>query len=284
MFGKPKLYSWKSHYQFPMIALGAGGFNATASGGSENKAEGVLPLVIQQVLESMDGGISLFGQQYGMITLVAIIRNVDYSSTKVTYQLEDHTGMYRDGSNESVKDRSLIPFRLTLDAGQIDAHFWLEEDNATSTPSIVPQSYARVVGSVRNQGGSKAIMIFKIDQISSPNEVTTHLLEVLHARYKGEENSKRKTENGFDTNANATSNGGFMESDSVGASLGLNGKQLAVYKAIKSHVSDIGISRKELHAKFTHINPSEMQTVICVGQPVCPLCAGAINVTIKTPL
>uniref|UniRef100_A0A182W6K4 Replication protein A C-terminal domain-containing protein n=1 Tax=Anopheles minimus TaxID=112268 RepID=A0A182W6K4_9DIPT len=220
-------------------SFGAGGFNSTTSGGvgSENKAEGVLPLVIQQVLESTDGGISLFGQQYAMITLVAIIRNVDYSSTKVTYQLEDHTG-------------------------QIDAHFWLEEDGATSTPSVVPQSYARVVGSVRNQGGSKAIMIFKIDQINSPNEVTTHLLEVLHARYKGEENSKRKTEHGFDTNANATSNGGFMESDSVGASLGLNGKQLAVYKAIKSHVSDIGISRKELQAKFTHINASEMQSII----------------------
>ncbi|XP_049282131.1 replication protein A 32 kDa subunit [Anopheles funestus] len=220
-------------------SFGAGGFNTTTSGGagSENKAEGVLPLVIQQVLESTDGGISLFGHQYAMITLVAIVRNVEYSSTKVTYQLEDHTG-------------------------QIDAHFWLEEDGATSTPSVVPQSYARVVGSVRNQGGSKAIMIFKIDQINSPNEVTTHLLEVLHSRYKGEENNKRKAESNFDTNANATSNGGFMESDSVGASLGLNGKQLAVYKAIKSHVSDIGISRKELQAKFTHINPSEMQSII----------------------
>ncbi|XP_053666930.1 replication protein A 32 kDa subunit [Anopheles marshallii] len=218
-------------------SFGAGGFNTTTSGGSENKAEGVLPLVIQQVLESADDGITLFGHQYAMITVVAITRNVEYSSTKVTYQLEDHTG-------------------------QIDAHFWLEDDGAANTPNIAPHSYARVVGSVRNQGGSKAIMIFKIDQVNSPNEVTTHLLEVLHSRYKGEENSKRKTEPGFDTNANATSNGGFMESDSVGASLGLNGKQLAVYKAIKSHVSDIGISRKELQAKFSHINPSEMQSII----------------------
>uniref|UniRef100_A0A182Y3B8 Replication protein A C-terminal domain-containing protein n=2 Tax=Anopheles stephensi TaxID=30069 RepID=A0A182Y3B8_ANOST len=218
-------------------SFGAGGFTTSGGAGSENKAEGVLPLVIQQVLESSDSGITLFGHQYAMVTLVAIIRNVEYSSTKVTYQLEDHTG-------------------------QIDAHFWIEEDGATSTPSIVPQSYARVVGSVRNQGGTKAIMIFKIDQIDSPNEVTTHLLEVLHSRYKGEENSKRKTEPGLDTNANAASNGGFMESDSVGASLGLNGKQLAVYKVIKNHVSDIGISRKELQAKFSHINPSEMQSII----------------------
>uniref|UniRef100_A0A182IPM5 Replication protein A C-terminal domain-containing protein n=1 Tax=Anopheles atroparvus TaxID=41427 RepID=A0A182IPM5_ANOAO len=221
-----------------LLVVGAGGFNATSAGGagSENKAEGVLPLVIQQVLDSSEGGISMFGNQYAMITLVAIVRNVDYSSTKVTYQLEDHTG-------------------------RIDAHFWLEEDGAVNTPSIVPHSYARVVGSVRNQGGTKAIMIFKIDQVSSPNDVTTHLLEVLHSRYKSEENSKRKVESSIDSNSNATSNGGFMETDSVGASLGLNGKQLAVYKAIKSHVSDIGISRKELQAKFNHINASEMQNI-----------------------
>uniref|UniRef100_A0A182Q4Y9 Replication protein A C-terminal domain-containing protein n=1 Tax=Anopheles farauti TaxID=69004 RepID=A0A182Q4Y9_9DIPT len=220
-------------------SFGAGGFNATANGGggSENKAEGVLPLVIHQVLESSDSGITLFGQQYAMITLVAIIRKVDYSSTKVTYQLEDHTG-------------------------QIDAHFWLEEDGATNTPSIVPQSYARIVGSVRNQGGSKAIMIFKIDQVNSPNEMTTHLLEVLHARYKGEENSKRKPDAGVDANDNTTSNGGFMETASAGSSVGLKGKELAVYNAIKSYVSDIGISRKELQAKFGHISPSELQNII----------------------
>uniref|UniRef100_A0A182SQG5 Replication protein A C-terminal domain-containing protein n=1 Tax=Anopheles maculatus TaxID=74869 RepID=A0A182SQG5_9DIPT len=248
-------------------SFGAGGFNTTTTGGagSESKAEGVLPLVIQQVLESSESGMTLFGQQYAMITLVAIIRNVEYSSTKITYQLEDHTGMYPPPGGGcyalglTIGQHCHISPRIIPITGQIDAHFWIEEDGATSTPSIVPQSYARVVGSVRNQGGSKAIMIFKIDQIDSPNEVTTHLLEVLHSRYKGEENSKRKTEPGLDTNANAASNGGFMESDSVGASLGLNGKQLAVYKVIKSHVSDIGISRKELQAKFTHINPSEMQ-------------------------
>ncbi|XP_053674856.1 replication protein A 32 kDa subunit-like [Anopheles nili] len=218
-------------------SFGAGGFNTSAAGGGENKAEGVLPLVIQQVLDSTDGGITLFGHQYTMITLVAIVRNVEYSSTKATYQLEDHTG-------------------------QIDGHLWIDEEGVSSAPSIVPQSYARVVGSLRNHGGAKSIMIFKIDQLSSPNDVTTHLLEVLHARYKGEEYIKRKAEGTFDTNANANSNGGFMETDSVGASMGLTGKQLAVYKAIKSHVSDIGISRKELQAKFNHISPSEMQNII----------------------
>lgn len=219
--------------------VGAGGFNANATGGGaaqENKAEGVLPLTIGQIQESSDNGVQLFGIHYSMVTFVAIVRNIDHSSTKITYRLEDHTG-------------------------QVDAHLWLEEGDTMHVPGIVAHMYARVVGSVRNQGGSKAVMIFKIDQVRSPNEVTTHLLEVLNARYKGEEYSKGGS-GGGEMSAGAgdkasASSGGFMETD--GNTMGLTGKQLAVYKAIKSHISDIGISRQELQQKFAHISATEMQ-------------------------
>lgn len=173
-----------------------------------------------------------------MVTFVAIVRNIDHSSTKITYSLEDHTG-------------------------QVDAHLWLEEGDTMQAPGIVAHMYARVVGSVRNQGGSKAVMIFKIDQVSSPNEVTTHLLEVLNARYKGEEYSKGGGGGGGSEMSGSAgekpsaSSGGFMETD--GNTMGLTGKNLAVYKAIKSHISDIGISRQELQKKFAHINATEMQ-------------------------
>lgn len=223
-------------------SFGAGGFNANATGGGaaqENKAEGVLPLTIGQIQKSSDNGVQLFGIQYSMVTFVAIVRNIEHSSTKITYQLEDHTG-------------------------QVDAHLWLEEGDTMHVPGIVAQMYARVVGSVRNQGGSKAVMIFKIDQVSSPNEVTTHLLEVLNARYKGEEYSKGGSGGGGGISGAtgekvSASSGGFMETD--GNTMGLTGKQLAVYKAIKSHISDIGISRQELQKTFAHISATEMQSI-----------------------
>lgn len=172
-----------------------------------------------------------------MVTFVAIVRNIDHSSTKITYRLEDHTG-------------------------QVDAHLWLEEGDTMHVPGILSHMYARVVGSVRNQGGSKAVMIFKIEQVTSPNEVTTHLLEVLNARYKGEEYAKGGGGGGGEMSGSAgekasASSGGFMETD--GNTMGLTGKQLTVYKAIKSHISDIGISRQELQQKFAHISASEMQ-------------------------
>ncbi|XP_058829456.1 replication protein A 32 kDa subunit [Topomyia yanbarensis] len=222
-------------------SFGAGGFNATGGGGGavqENKAEGVLPLTIRHIQESSDNGLQLFGIQYSMVTFIAIVRNIDHSSTKITYRLEDHTG-------------------------QVDAHLWLEEGDTTQVPGIVMHGYARIVGSVRNQGGSKAVMIFKIDQVSSPNEITTHLLEVLNARYKGEEYAKAVAGGsgyaGAGDKGSTASSGGFMETD--GNTMGLTGKQLLVYKAIKGHISDIGISRKELQQKFQHISGSEMQNI-----------------------
>ncbi|XP_062533449.1 replication protein A 32 kDa subunit-like [Armigeres subalbatus] len=220
-------------------SFGAGGFNATGGGAAqENKAEGVLPLTIRQIQESSEDGMQLFGIHYSMVTFVGIVRTVAHSSTKITYRLEDHTG-------------------------QVDAHLWLEEGDTSSTPGVAENAYARVVGSVRHQGGSKAVMIFKIDMVHSPNEVTTHLLEVLNARYKGEEYAKSgggAGTSGAESGAKDTaSSGGFMETDNN--TMGLSGKNLVVYRAIKSHMSDIGISRQELQKKFPHISASEMQSI-----------------------
>nr|XP_019552206.2 replication protein A 32 kDa subunit [Aedes albopictus] len=219
-----------------------GGFSANTTGGGaaqENKAEGVVPLTIRQILESSEAGVQLFGIHYSMVTFVAIVRDVDHSSTKITYRLEDHTG-------------------------RVDAHLWLEEGDTDQVPGLATNGYARVFGSVRHQSGSKAVMIYKIEQVSSPNDVTTHLLEVLNARYKGEEYAKggggaggSGAEHGGDKQS--ASSGGFMETD--GNSMGLSGKQLLVYKAIKSHISDIGISRQELQQKFPHISATEMQSI-----------------------
>ncbi|XP_055534957.1 replication protein A 32 kDa subunit [Wyeomyia smithii] len=220
-------------------SFGASGFNATATGSGaaqENKAEGILPLTIGQILESSEDGIQLYGVHYSMLSLLAIVRNVEHSSTKITYRLEDHSG-------------------------QLDAHLWLEEGNSDKVPGVSTDTYARVIGSVRNHGGTKTVMIFHINQISSPNEVTTHLLEVLNARYKGEQYAKGAAGGAEGASEQpSASTGGFMETD--GNAMGLSGKQLVVFKAIKNHMSDTGISRQELQKKFSHINAAELATIV----------------------
>lgn len=176
-----------------------------------------------------------------MCSFVAIVRNIDHSSTKITYNLEDHTG-------------------------QIDAHFWLEDGaNPNAGPQISVNTYCRVHGSVRSQDKGKTIMLFKIEPITTINDVTTHLLEVLNTRYTAEKFSKQNSSeygseftgsiaNGFV--GSAVNNNRQNTSESV---TGLKGKDLAVFEAIRQQHGDIGISIDELLRKFSHINPTEMR-------------------------
>lgn len=180
-----------------------------------------------------------------MVSIVAIVRSLDHSSTKITYTLEDYTGV-------------------------IDAHFWLEEGDVANTPSLLINTYARVYGSIRNQGGTKTVMIFKIEAIPSINDLTTHLLEVVNARYMAEEFSKSgnamtsgHTNGVTNENGNGTFMGGAGAAGSTNSALdgnntGLKGKELLIFEAVKNHKGEVGISIHELQKKFSHIPAQEL--------------------------
>lgn len=195
-------------------------------------------MFIKQVLDSSDEGLSLFDLNMGIVTFVAIVRNVDHSSTKITYRLEDHTG-------------------------QIDAHHWLEEGDSLNSPQVAINAYARVFGSVRNQGGGKTIMIFRLEPMQTINELTNHMLEVLNAYYRAEEVSK-----GVGRSAGLEKNTGFGSTFGGGSTfgagggdngLGLDAKHQLIYDAIKKFGTEDGISIQELRRKFSHMRPNEIE-------------------------
>ncbi|XP_054085333.1 replication protein A 32 kDa subunit isoform X2 [Zeugodacus cucurbitae] len=175
----------------------------------------------------------MYGITFGMISCVCIVRSIDVSSTKITYSLEDHTG-------------------------QIEAHYWLEEGDSSKAPDIMLNHYVKLYGSVRTQGSQKMLMVFKMSAIMNSNEVCTHILEVLNARYKSEEFA---TKGGNVSTGNAGSIG-FSSSSGDNNSLGLEGKQLAVLQAVKNNITTEGISRKELQQKFNHISGNELSSII----------------------
>jgi len=219
-----------------------GDFNATQGANvgavSEQKAEGIAPVFIKQVQESPEGNFQLFGMSFGMVCCVTIVRNIETSSTKITYSLEDHTG-------------------------EIEAHYWLEEGDTLKAPDVMLNNYVKVFGSMRTTGGQKTLMIFKMLPITDPNEITTHVLEVLNARYKAEDfGNKGSGGSGlgdFGVGSKAGVGNGNLDG---GNDLGLEGKHRAVFQAIRSHVSDEGISRKELQRKFAHLSTSELDNIL----------------------
>lgn len=215
-----------------------GGFDSTqsAAGGvpAEKKAEGIIPMVIKQVLSSTnEEGLQLKGMRFASVVLNAIVRSSEYTSTKVTYQLEDHTG-------------------------KISAHFWLEEnDQLSAQPQIAINTYARVYGSVRSSDGHRTIMIFRIEPVQSVNAYTNHLLEVLYARYRAEDVG-RGAGDGFGGRGDGAKDFNFNAAGGSLATGSLDAKHQLVYDAIKGHGSDQGISRPELNQKFAHMRKEEL--------------------------
>lgn len=123
-------------------------------------------------------------------------------------------------------------------------------------------TYARVIGAVRQQGDVKTIMIYKIQPVSGINEVNTHYLEVVNARYQAEEYFRGSTGAGgaikMEVESNATQ-------ASAGTQSGPKGKSLAVYNAIQASSEthpDTGISRQELLRKFPNIQPRDLEGLI----------------------
>lgn len=194
-------------------------------------------MVIQQILNASPDGVQIFNFKYGIVKVVAILRHIEVTSTRIIYKLEDHTGC-------------------------IDAHLWLEDGNSEpQDPKIKENKYVSVFGSVRNQGGNKAIMVFKITPVANPNIVNTHLLEVLNTRYSAEEFSRKS--NGLDTGAGGN---GFGESTMGGGGsnadhCGLTGKALQVFKLIKDHQSAEGISITELQKKLPKFSNQEITEI-----------------------
>lgn len=122
-------------------------------------------------------------------------------------------------------------------------------------------TYARVIGAVRQQGNVKSIMIYKIHPVKGINEVNTHFIEVVNARYQAEEYSKMGSEVG---GHKMEVEGGYSDTQSSIQS-GPQGKSLLIANAIKSSGEmnqERGVSVDELKQKFPHITMNELTTIL----------------------
>lgn len=188
--------------------------------------QGIGPVVIRQILESSPDGVKIFNFGFSMIKVVAFLRQIEETSTRIIYKLEDHTG-------------------------QIDAHLWLDETSREkSDPRLKVNRYVSIVGSVRNNNGTKAIMLFKIAPVDGVNEVNTHLLEVLNTRYSAEDFSRKS--NGLDVGQEPSTTSASSDN------CGLTGKPLQVFKLIKENQSCEGISLQDLYKKLPKFSQQEI--------------------------
>ncbi|XP_037910795.1 replication protein A 32 kDa subunit isoform X2 [Hermetia illucens] len=191
--------------------------------------KGIVPVFVQQVMCAEEGNFQMWGMTFNMVTIVGIVRHMETSSTKITYTLEDHTG-------------------------QIEAHYWLEEDNPSKSPDVMVNCYARIYGSLRQHSGKKTVMIFRMFSLSGANELTTHLLEVYTARYKAERLSQKRPSDFMPMHQEHTDNSNTA---------GLTPHQSAVLQAIRNYMdTESGISMTQLHKSLSYIPGNELREII----------------------
>lgn len=150
--------------------MGSGNFNHTlgspSSGGGENRIKPteertVVPATIIMLQRAAKNDLTLDdGRQPDKFKLVCAIREVQKGSTCYTYLVEDGTGLIE------VKD-------WTDDSNIIAAK--IREETA------VPNKYVRILGSLRTYEGKASLHADCVRMITSGNELTYHLLEVVHA-------------------------------------------------------------------------------------------------------
>lgn len=215
----------------------------TSKGPANKRDQNVVPVTINQILTSADSGLKIGTQDITLVTICGIITRMQVASMKVTYVISD-------------------------DTGSIEAHLWVEaDDDQNSVPVIVENTYCRVYGSVRTQQGKKHIMIFKIMPLESLNDLTVHMLEIVHANTMAAAVKKVETTNGMNTGDSHLSNSLMSTSYSSNIVSGFNPAQQMVFDVVKRSTDPTGIPRNEvinaLKGKLIPKNINDILAFMC---------------------
>mmetsp|Transcript_37929 Transcript_37929/g.56773 ORF Transcript_37929/g.56773 Transcript_37929/m.56773 type:complete len:291 (-) Transcript_37929:95-967(-) len=167
----------------PMAGGGdAGGFGGGASQGSGGAGGGgrprkgydeqtLIPVTIKMIKNTVStsnqegtGSLALTDErELHQVKFVGAIRNCDPQSTNITYEVEDGTG--------------LIMVKQWLDDSDNSALEQMRQE-------CQPNTYVRVIGQVKEYDGQKQVLGYSVRKVSSGNELTHHMLEVVFSAEK----------------------------------------------------------------------------------------------------
>ncbi|KRT83199.1 hypothetical protein AMK59_3278 [Oryctes borbonicus] len=193
------------------------------------RLQSVVPVAIRQIRDCPEEEFKLFGMQTQILCIVGILRDYNVQSTKATYQVEDHTG-------------------------SMPCIWWLDAETGTTPnlPAVKEGCYLRLYGSLRTHDGVRSIMVMRMFPIDNINEVTTHLLEVIHARLEAENMSKdvsTKVKHG-NPGSELANTMAFMGNDDKNFDSGFTPIQQKVYNILKPVVTDRGLNINTILSQF----------------------------------
>ena len=188
----------------------------SGQGRNVKRGENIVPVMIRHLTRSY-GDLKIWGTSVRIITFVGIVRHIDRSTTKLTYDIEDETGRIR-------------------------AYHWLDADKEIAKCTLNLNSYVRIYGHKREENERTYVLILKILPLLNLNELTSHLLEVLHVMLKMQRISNMGNEG-----SNAAQMNDVCMSNNLS---GLTREQAVVFKIIqKENDTENGIARDSIKVR-----------------------------------
>jgi len=231
---------------------GGGGFMSPGSDsqGSErkkNRSQTLLPItgaIFQKAEYNQTEDVFTFeGTEIHQVTFVGIIREVQETSTNISYKVDDMTGEW------------------ILVKKWIDADDPLEQGRRSQCREC---TYVRVVGNMKsfNNGAVRSVMAFSMVPVQDMNEISFHMLDVIHANL-----SLKKVSGGAGMLSGAGKQQGMVDAFGGGGGgdmndAGLTGANKVVFSYISSCTSEQGISIEELASKNRNMNNNQLRNCI----------------------
>jgi len=130
----------------------------------------LIPVTVRMILNSSNA-ILRDGREPKEVKLVGAVREVQTQSTNNIYHIEDGTG--------------LIEVKEFLDANT-DNKAVLEDRNGAAEDAV----YVKVFGAIQEYEGRTSLVAYSVRKITTGNELTYHLLEVVHTSERFKKNSQ----------------------------------------------------------------------------------------------
>jgi len=131
----------------------------------------LIPITIRMILDATTGSVLADGREPHQIKLVGAVREVTPQSTSNVYSIEDGTGL-------------------------IEVKEWVDATSDNSTVAKMREEasqehvYVRIVGKMSDYDGKKQVVAYSVRKVSSGNEFTHHMLEVVHSAEKFKKGSQ----------------------------------------------------------------------------------------------
>ncbi|KAK5044771.1 hypothetical protein LTR84_010427 [Exophiala bonariae] len=167
-------YGNGNNYSTSYGAAGAadgGGFVAGEPQSSQAGGKGgygkdtVRPLTIKQVLEAQlphpDADFKVDGESISQITFVGQIRNINVQPSKITYKIDDGTGL--------IEVMSWTDAEANQDK--------MDVESESTKPKLIEEAYCRVWGRLKEFNNKRHVGAHIIRPIVDYNEINYHLLE-----------------------------------------------------------------------------------------------------------